>query len=84
MFLFFGLFVHGCVEYWQEYSQTDGYFLSDNMVVGGDFLAFYTGGKLWNLDRVRLYDISYQYLKQQELFGQMAERIGPCPFIYPP
>ena len=73
-------------KYWiDNFSQQTGLALSDEMPVGGDFLAFYNAGRLLAKDPARLYDFSVQWDEQRELFKsypKIAE--SPLPFIYPP
>jgi hypothetical protein len=62
-----------------------GYARSDGVILGGDFFAFYMGGKLYGDDRGRLYDLAFQREYSDDLLGAEAAVLGgDMPFIYPP
>ncbi len=52
-------------------------------IIGGDFLAFYTGGTLYNQDINSLYDFQKQSSVQRELVAPTPLK-GFMPFFYPP
>jgi hypothetical protein len=62
-----------------------GYARADEVILGGDFFAFYMGGRLFVDDRSRLYDLAYQRDYRDELLGEEADALGgEMPFVYPP
>ena len=63
-----------------NYPPVKGYLLSNGSIFGGDFIAFYTGGKIAGSDKQKLYDFSAQTAKRQEIMDFK----GHLPFIYPP
>jgi hypothetical protein len=71
----------------RNYPSADGISLSTGQLLGGDFVAFYIGGRLFDSDRGRLYDLEYQREFRTELFGPAAKSMsigGELPFVYPP
>ena len=67
------------------YPPTDGVWLKNNEVLGGDFLAFYTGGTLFCDEPAHLYDLPRQVSFQKALLGgSLGSLSAPLPFIYPP
>jgi len=52
-------------------------------IIGGDFLAFYTGGTIYNQDINSLYDFQEQNSVQHELVAP-TPLAGFMPFFYPP
>jgi hypothetical protein len=67
------------------YPGDGGYARTDGQLLGGDFLAFYLGGKLFVEDRERLYDLEYQRDYRDELLGADATVLDDeLPFVYPP
>jgi hypothetical protein len=68
-----------------QYPGDGGYARTDGQILGGDFVAFYMGGKLYFDDRERLYDLEYQRTYRDELLGEDASVLEEeLPFIYPP
>ncbi len=69
----------------RNYPSEDGVTLSDGQLLGGDFVAFYVGGRLFRENRPRLYDLDYQREFRLELFGPAASTPeAELPFFYPP
>ena len=69
----------------RNYPSSDGISLADGQLLGGDFVAFYVGGRLFELDRPRLYDLEYQREFRIELLGPAAGLPeAELPFVYPP
>lgn len=69
----------------RNYPAPDGFVLENGELLGGDFIAFYVGGRLFREDRQGLYDLEYQREYRDRLLGASAEaRTGQLPFVYPP
>ncbi len=61
------------------------FLFNDGTVLGGDFIAFYVGGALFNQDSSLLYDLFEQRKLRIELMGASASGVkGELPFVYPP
>jgi hypothetical protein len=57
----------------------------EDLWVHGDFAAFYVGGRLFDVDRSRLYDLEYQRRFRTELLGPAGSAPeAELPFVYPP
>ncbi len=57
----------------------------EEKIYGGDFLAFYIGGKLFSTHRDKLYDLEFQREYRAELLGDEKKHLsGELPFVYPP
>ena len=68
-----------------NYPPYDGYILKNESLMGGDFIAFYTGGKLARTDRDNLYNFQAQKKTRNEILRNEFNRIkGELPFVYPP
>jgi len=76
----------GLVAFFTEYSGSNGYWLPNGREVGGDFLALFTGGRLFLEDRAALYNYGEQLRFQQNLFYDGSGKLpsGALLFIYPP
>jgi hypothetical protein len=69
----------------RNYPSPDGVSLADGTLLGGDFVAFYVGGRLFDVDRSRLYDLEYQREFRIELLGLAGGAPeAELPFVYPP
>ena len=69
----------------RNYPSADGLLLSDGQLLGGDFVAFYVGGRLFREDRTRLYDLEYQREFRSELLSAAGDAAAvELPFVYPP
>lgn len=69
----------------ENYPAPDGLVLPNGGLVGGDFVAFWVGGYLYDNDRPRLYDLPYQSETRGRLLGPAEEVLdGELPFAYPP
>ena len=63
----------------------DGVLLKKDVVLGGDFIAFYTGGYIFGESRAHLYDLENQATQQKRILGGAAGmQSSRLPFIYPP
>jgi hypothetical protein len=63
----------------------DGYTRKDGELLGGDFIAFYVGGRLYDTDREHTYDFAVQHeVRQEVLPPDLHERYLLSPFVYPP
>lgn len=61
------------------------FLFNDGTVLGGDFIAFYVGGSLFNKDPSVLYDLFEQRELRIELMEASADAVkGELPFVYPP
>ena len=80
-----GLIILVAAEAIRHYPSADGVSLSDGELLGGDFVAFYVGGHLFDVDRTRLYDLEYQREVRIELLGPAGSSpAAELPFVYPP
>jgi len=69
----------------RNYPAADGISMADGQLLGGDFIAFYVGGRLFDTDRARLYDLEHQRESRTLILGPAANSIGgELPFVYPP
>lgn len=71
-------------QYIYNYTNSDGLILANGRQVGGDFLSFYIAGKIALTEKVRLYDLPYQYQLQQAFFAGRSLELGALPYVYPP
>jgi hypothetical protein len=63
----------------------DGYTRKDGVILGGDFIAFYVGGRLHDTDRPRTYDLAAQHnVREEVLPPEVHDAYGASPFVYPP
>lgn len=71
---------------WDYYSRTDGFWLPNGRMAGGDFLAFYTGAKFALSRTAELYDLGAQLEFQREFYlaGSGRDPEGALVFVYPP
>lgn len=70
---------------WQNLPLRDGYRMRNGDLLGGDFIAFYTAGKLYRLHPDRLYDLGFQGEFRDALLGPASPVLeGELPFVYPP
>jgi len=70
-----------------NYPPDKNYILKNGSLMGGDFIAFYTGGYLANFDRKNLYDFEVQKSLRAEITGANQSKTkveGELPFAYPP
>ncbi len=66
-------------------NSSQGLVLDNGNVLGGDFIAFYTGGKSLQDNPNQLYDITYQNAVRDRLFSDSgASYQKTLPFVYPP
>ncbi len=65
-----------------NYPPVNSVFLSNGKIAGGDFIAFYTAGKIARTDKTKLYDFHYQAAKRDDILGKTFK--VHLPFIYPP
>lgn len=69
----------------KNYHTSQGMVLANGQILGGDYLAFYVGGRLFREDRDRLYDLEYQAEYREDFLGPNADALGgDLPFVYPP
>lgn len=69
----------------RNYGGAEGLVLANGQVFGGDYLAFYVGGRLFKEDRRRLYDLERQRAYREMVLGPAAPALkGELPFVYPP
>jgi len=68
------------------YLQSDkGILLENGSVLGGDFIAFYTGGKCFLENPNRTYDTAFQNSVRDQIFSETGESYHRVlPFVYPP
>ncbi len=63
----------------------DGYVMKNGELLGGDFIAFYTAGRLYDLHPNQLYDLQFQRTFRTDLLGAASPALkGELPFVYPP
>jgi hypothetical protein len=63
----------------------DGVMMFGGKPIGGDFIAFYTGGRVFDEHRGRLYDLEFQQdFRDTALLPVDVDPIGALPFVYPP
>lgn len=80
-----GLVILVAAEAVRNYPSPDGITLRDGELLGGDFVAFYVAGRLFDGDRDRLYDLEHQRELRTELFGPAGSSpAAELPFVYPP
>lgn len=61
------------------------FIMQNGSVLGGDFIAFYTGGSLYNQSPDKLYDLFEQRKLRIFLMGDSSSGVeGELPFVYPP
>ncbi|MBT8397446.1 MAG: DUF2029 domain-containing protein [Gemmatimonadetes bacterium] len=69
----------------RNYLPSDAFPEANGVLFGGDYLAFYVGGRLFIEDRDRLYDLDYQEEYRTALLGPIPESVSShLPFVYPP
>jgi hypothetical protein len=69
----------------QNLPLSHGYVMQNGQLLGGDFLAFYVAGKLYDQHPDRLYDLEFQRDFRTELLGPASPALtGELPFVYPP
>lgn len=69
----------------RSYPAEDGFVLENGELLGGDFIAFYVGGRLFEEERDRLYDLGHQREVRTEFLGPANAAVeGELPFVYPP
>lgn len=80
-----GLTVTVVATQWQNLPLRDGYRMQNGDLLGGDFIAFYTAGKLYRMHPERLYDLGFQSEFRDGLLGPASSVLqGELPFVYPP
>jgi hypothetical protein len=63
----------------------DGYTRKDGRLLGGDFIAFYVGGRLHDTDRERTYDFEAQHETRAAILPpDQHDTYRASPFVYPP
>lgn len=68
-----------------NYPPKDGFILTNGRVIGGDFIAFYTAGKIARFDLSNLYDFRTQKETRKNILKHAADSFqGELPFVYPP
>ena len=74
------------LEYGALLSEATGLVLKSGEPLGGDFIAFFTGGRLLSEFSVSdsLYNFSHQLSFQSELLALPKEELPFLPFVYPP
>lgn len=87
--IFFGLacstILAASIFWGRDFPNRNGLELSPRTPVGGDFLAFYNAGRVFDRDPAQLYNFDIQWDVQREIFKNhpiIASR--PLPFVYPP
>jgi len=65
-----------------NYPPVSGYTLSNGNIFGGDFIAFYTAGKIAKSDKKKLYDFPFQAATRDRILGKKFK--AHLPFAYPP
>lgn len=69
----------------RNYPAEDGFILSNGELLGGDFIAFYVGGTLFDEEREQLYDLDHQREVRADILGSADDALdGELPFVYPP
>jgi hypothetical protein len=71
-------------EFSRNYSGRQGIVLENKKVIGGDYLAFFTGGTLFKKDLHSLYSHKTHYRFQQDIINNPEHTSGFLPFVYPP
>lgn len=71
-------------EAYKNFSNTDGVIFQNKKTIGGDYLAFFTGGNLFKNDRIKLYSRDAQHNFQENLINKPEHETGFLPFVYPP
>lgn len=80
-----GLIILVAEQVVRNYPAPDGISMADGQVLGGDFVAFYVGGRLFDMDRARVYDFDRQRELRVELLGPAGSSPeAELPFFYPP
>ena len=68
-----------------NYAPKEGFALANGKLMGGDFIAFYTAGKLARIDLPNLYDFNIQKKIRTQILQEDADSLkGELPFVYPP
>lgn len=71
-------------ELQKNYSRETSPILLNNQILGGDFLAFYTAGTIYNENKKNLYNIDYQKIVQSKILKEKKHDSGFLSFAYPP
>lgn len=71
-------------EFYNNYKDMSGITFPNNKTLGGDFIAFFTGGTLYKNNRPELYSYEAQYDFQKEYINNKNNSTGFLPFVYPP
>lgn len=70
---------------WSIHPPDDGLRLQNGQLIGGDFVAFYTGGVLMRDDPGRLYDLEHQRRVRVRILERVPNlAAADLPFVYPP
>jgi len=78
-------FYYATATFVANYPPTNGKILANGTLIGGDFTAFYVGGRLFNAHPESLYDLYFQKQYRDELLGESKTALqGELPFVYPP
>ena len=79
------IWMYICLQLAENLIYSNGLILNNNQLLGGDFICFYSSGKLAKNDIENLYDFILQKQYRLNTFSFPIESIiGELPFIYPP
>ncbi len=71
-------------EFYKNYTGLDGLVFPNTKVIGGDYLAFFTGGTLFKTEKENLYSHKTQFKFQENTVNNHSHTSGFLPFVYPP
>ena len=71
-------------ELYRNIPDDNSYFFRNNQIGGGDFIAFYLAGKMFEQNRANLYNLAEQQQFRTETLGVLTQQLGgDLPFVYP-
>lgn len=79
-----GIIITLGLEISTNYQSEYGVARNDGKPIGGDFIAFYVGGRLFASEPESLYDFDQQRRLRSGILGDADDTIGDLPFAYPP
>ena len=81
---FIGIFIKAVSLHASQYPLKKQLVSSTGHAMGGDFIAFYSAGRIYKQSPDKLYNFEHQHETQQEVFRNAEVKPGVYPFIYPP